>query len=351
MSQITINTISGVAPYTIYVCDVPQITCTFVTSGVTSVPLTFTLPENFLGYITVAVKVVDANNCEFVSLISCLTQTPTPSITSTPTVTNSQTPSNTVTPSITQTSVTPTPTPSFTQSPTVTPTFSPTPSVTSESQFKYNNCAICFTEQSSESIQIGTYMNNKGLNFLGFTNGTNLSSSQATFEVEMNAYMDYFISTNTGLTISLVPTTKNGPISGPIIQDDAYLGDLLNSGYSSSVLTLLIDQQSDDYGNINRLYNFQTVQITGYTTGWYTWIIPTGLTLGLYQKNINLGIEDQNTFQNYEMNSDIYSNYFTYTGTNFVNSVYRVYTTYPSLDFYLDNSISVIYFKGNSLGG
>jgi hypothetical protein len=351
MSQITINTISGVAPYTIYVCDVPQITCTFVTSGVTSVPLTFTLPENFLGYITVAVKVVDANNCEFVSLISCLTQTPTPSITSTPTVTNSQTPSNTVTPSITQTSVTPTPTPSFTQSPTVTPTFSPTPSVTSESQFKYNNCAICFTEQSSESIQIGTYMNNKGLNFLGFTNGTNLSSSQATFEVEMNAYMDYFISTNTGLTISLVPTTKNGPISGPIIQDDAYLGDLLNSGYSSSVLTLLIDQQSDDYGNVNRLYNFQTVQITGYTTGWYTWIIPTGLTLGLYQKNINLGIEDQNTFQNYEMNSDIYSNYFTYTGTNFVNSVYRVYTTYPSLDFYLDNSISVIYFKGNSLGG
>ena len=67
MSQITINTISGVAPYTIYVCDVPQITCTFVTSGVTSAPLTFTVPENFLGYITVAVKVVDANNCEFES--------------------------------------------------------------------------------------------------------------------------------------------------------------------------------------------------------------------------------------------------------------------------------------------
>lgn len=348
MSQITINTINGVPPYTIYVCDVSQVNCAFVASGVTSMPNTFTVPDAFLGYITVLVKVTDSNNCDYLSIISCITQTPTPSVTRTPTFTPSQTPSNSVTPSVTQTSITTTPTPSFTQTPTITPTFSPTPSVTSQSQFKYNNCAICLTEETSDSINIGAYMGNKGLSFLGFTNGTSVSSNQANFEVEMNAYMDYFVSVNTGITISLVPTTENGPISGPIIYapSEYYVGDPA----SLSATSLIVAGQFDEFGNTLNVYNFQTVKITGYTTGWYTWIIPTGLTLGLYQKNINIGIEDQNTFQNYEMNSDIYSNYFTYTGTNFVNSVYRVYTTYPSLDFYLDNSISVIYFKGNSLG-
>jgi hypothetical protein len=346
MSQITVNTISGVPPYTIYVCDILQKNCIFATSGVTSVPTTINIPNEFEGYVTILVKIVDSNNCQFISTISCLTQTPTPSVTNTPTMTSSQTSTNTPTPSITQTSVTPTPTPSFTTTPSITPSYTMTPSPTSNSIFNYIWGALCFIEFESESTNIGTYMGNKGLGFLGFTNGTYPDSNQSTFETEMNSYMDYFIN-NLNIGVSIVPTNQNGPISGPIFYNQSAFTDSVVNATSASTFNT---ENFDSFGNPYRLYNFQTISITGLTgSGWYTWIIPTGLTAGMYQKYINLGFEDPNTFQTYEMNSSIYTNYFTYTGTNFINTVYRVYTTYPSLDFYLDNSSSTIYFKGNSL--
>lgn len=72
-SAITITSVSGTSPYTIYVCDVLGTHCTFIQSGVTTIPVTLTLPTLFDHAPAVMVKVVDANNCETFLIESCNT--------------------------------------------------------------------------------------------------------------------------------------------------------------------------------------------------------------------------------------------------------------------------------------
>jgi hypothetical protein len=49
------------------------------------------------------------------------------------------------------------------------------------------------------------------------------------------------------------------------------------------------------------------------------------------------------------MDSTIYNNTFTYTGTTIPVGTYRVYTTWASTPFRIDNSMTNIFFKGDTI--
>jgi hypothetical protein len=81
---------------------------------------------------------------------------------------------------------------------------------------------------------------------------------------------------------------------------------------------------------------------------WFTWMIPTGQTNGLYQNKIDYSTSSPAILTTVSTESTIYSYYFTYTGATIPQTTYRVYTTYPSTNFELLNSTD-IYFRGNTV--
>lgn len=316
MSQITINTISGSSPYDIYVCDVNQYYCELVISGVTSVPppITFTAPSAFTYSPTVLIKIIDSSGCTTTQIYSCASQTPTPSVTQTPT----NTPTITQTPTLTQSMSTPNPTPTNTSTPTPTQTPTITPSA---SPIVRTNVAWLFIEPISGASEIGNYMYSQNLNFLGFSNGTSPSEDMVEFQKEMNAYMNF-----SGWTNDFVRT-------GSLIS-------ISNTGF-------------DNYGNFQTSGNFQTIRVIQnliQCPAWYTFIISTGLTNGLYQKKIDVSQGELHSFYSVKTDPLIYTRGFYYTGSTYSQTTYRVYTTFPSTELLFDNSLTTLYFKGNSLG-
>ena len=280
----------------------------------------------------------------------CLcTNTPTPSITSTPTVT----PTNTITPSVTPsftptTTKTPTTTPTPTNTPTVTktptttptptntatktntptvtktptttpsltPTNTPTPSQTSLPNFH----AYLLIEPVSGSSAIGSYMYSNGSDFFGFTNASQPSQSQSTFNSDMNLYLNYSGWTN---------------------------------GEFPSIITQTVPQQSggvDSFGNPIVAYNFFTTEVSTNTvqsTAWYTWFIPIVATNNEIQVEIYLNSFGNPTqLDSVGMEPTIYSYVVNYTGTTIPSATYRVYTTFPNQIFRLTNNNN-IYFRGS----
>lgn len=320
MSQITINTISGTSPYDIYVCDINQIYCELALTGVTAVPpsINLTIPSAFTYSPIVLIKIIDSSGCTTTETYSCVSQTPTPSVTSTPSVTPTNTSTTTQTPTPTVTSGTPTPTPSVTTSltPTQTPTTTPTPS-----PMVRTNVAWLFVEPISGATEIGNYMYNQSLNFLGFSNGTSPSDDPIEFQKEMNAYINF-----SGWSINFLRT-------GSLVSNS-------NIGFDLS-------------GNPQVIGNFQTLTVNKNTIGgpaWYTFIISSGLTNGLYQKRIDVSEGELHSFNAIKTDSLVYSRGFSYTGSTYQKTTYRVYTTFPSTEFLFDNSSTTLYFKGNSIG-
>lgn len=61
-TQITINTISGVQPYDIYICDDPVTTCIYI-STISTVPYVFNVPTLLDGQSSYNLKIVDNNGC------------------------------------------------------------------------------------------------------------------------------------------------------------------------------------------------------------------------------------------------------------------------------------------------
>jgi hypothetical protein len=331
MSLVTIDSLGGIPPYVISVCDVFQYSCQTVTTIYDYIPpsVSFNIPSPYSSAPKVLIKIVDSTGCIFTQEYMCVTPTPTPSITPTNTPTISLTPSNTPTPSITP-SFTPTPsitpsitptqtvTPSHTPTNTVTPTVTntPTPSTTSESPYAY-----LFIEPYSGSSSIGSYMNSLGSSFYGFTNTTQPSSSASTFDLDMNKYVNF-----SGWTNGQFPT---------IIKQSVV--------FNANGL--------DSYGNPKVLWNFPTTKVPENTVGskaWYTWIIPIIYTNNKYQMEIDLGIVNPNVFTSVKMEPTIYTNTFTYTGSTIARTTYRVYTTYPSNTFELDNTYD-LYFRGSKV--
>jgi len=150
------------------------------------------------------------------------------------------------------------------------------------------------------------------------------SSNQNTFNVELNNYLNY-----------------SGWSSGEFFR--------IPISFPSSILL----NQDDSFGNRNFLNQFQTLSIpTGLINGdvWCSFIVYTALTNGLYSKQIDLSYGDQNNFESVKTNPDIYNFTFTYTGYNFNRTTYRLYTTFPSTVFYLNNTDMAFYFKGSFMG-
>jgi len=320
MSQITLNTISGVSPFTVFVCDTDQINCILSLTGVTesSLPIQIPIPFVFEFSPIILIKIVDSTGCVITQSFNCITPTPTPSVTVTLTVTSTIAPTPSITSSVTPTPVTPTPTQSNPVTPSVTPTLTVTPS---QRGMLPANYGYLFVEPLTGSSRIGGYMINKNLNFLGFSNASTPSSDQEDFQIEMNAYLDF-----------------SGWTSG-------FLRTFLNPSLDNSVV--------DYSGNSISKYNFQTLTIPKGTVdsdAWYTFIIPTGITNGLFQKVIDVSEGDAHTFIPINTDSIIYSRTFTYTGITYQRGTFRVYTTFPSTELYLDNRLSTLYFKGNTVG-
>jgi hypothetical protein len=247
----------------------------------------------------------------------CGTPTPTPTPTVTPSsVTPTPTPTSTITP-------TPSTTIGLTPTPTSTTTITPTPTITPSSTPSVGT-AYLFIEPQSGSTNIGQYMFNNGYNFYGFTNSSGPTTSNPTqFNNDMNGYVSF-----TGWTGGVFPTVR----------------------------TQMVPQVSggvDTYGNSIDAYNFTTHEVpinTVSNQAWYTWIIPTGATNNLIQYQIDVNsFGNPNSMTTLIMDSTIYTKTFNYTGSTIPTGVYRVYTTFADLSFYLDNGGNTIYFRGNSV--
>ena len=401
MNEIQITGVTGTPPYTIYVCDTTLTYCYLVT-GSTTIPPTFSfnVPSPIDVLNDIIVKVIDSTGCEYFEPYSCPpTPTPTPTITPTitptpadpcrcievinsgstdgffdyvdcnnvtltsilvssgityytcgsnptnpinvtinignvcilntcPDPTPTPTPTNTVTPTVTPTiSVTPTVTPTISVTPTITPTISVTPTITptvtptiTPSSTPTTGLAFLIIEPLSASTNIGNYMfNNSSPQFYGFTNSTQPSANAIDFDTEMNLYLDY-----SGWTSGELPTILTSPVPQS------------TGGF-------------DSFGNSIVAYNFETIQVSAGTinsNAWYTWLIPIGLTNFQYQSQIDLSTSNPNIFTGVITEPTISVNTFTYAGSTIPPVTYRVYTTYPSGDFYLDNTSIDIYFKG-----
>jgi hypothetical protein len=266
------------------------------TTGTTAIYTSLTRLEMIQG---VAITLSDPS--------ACLTPTPSPTfgLTPTPSPTFGLTP--TPTPTVSPGFTTPTPTPSF------TPT--PSPSV---------GIAYLFIEPQSGSTEIGQYLYDSGINFFGFTNiSVPDNSSPAQFDIDMNEYISF--SGWTGGTFPQVRTQSVPQISGGV----------------------------DPFGNAITAFNFTTHEVPVGTVGdsaWYTWIIPTGSTNNGIQQKINYSINgNPNSMTTLIMDSTIYTETFNYTGTTIPMGVYRVYTTFADLAFYIDNTVNTIYFKGDTI--
>jgi hypothetical protein len=67
---VQINSLSGTAPFDLYVCDQTISYCFFVAS-ISGSPYTFNVPPPLDSTTPIILKVIDANNCEVIYLLSC----------------------------------------------------------------------------------------------------------------------------------------------------------------------------------------------------------------------------------------------------------------------------------------
>ncbi len=78
MSYIQVNSISGVYPNEIYLCDSRFTTCIYsqTVNGENELPVTLQLPTVLIGVNDLIVKVIDANNCQSFQSVVCTTIIP-----------------------------------------------------------------------------------------------------------------------------------------------------------------------------------------------------------------------------------------------------------------------------------
>jgi len=232
------------------------------------------------------------------------TQTVTPTVSVTSTLTPTATPTQTVTPTVSVTA-TNTPTQTVTRTPTTTPTLTPTQTVTPSSGGGGGLNALLFMESTDDATfsgpdntDIGNYMVNNATSWYGF---------QTSGVVDINAgdlaiYMDWpgFITGTTNVPaviVSEVPQSGGG---------------------------------TDDFGNAIEAYKFKTVEVAGNsTTGnvWYAVFVPPSLTSTQVYQTIGINANNQPTsLTNTSTESTIYVINVNYTGSNWPQGIYKVYT-------------------------
>ncbi len=167
------------------------------------------------------------------------------------------------------------------------------------------------------------YSVNSATTFFGFSNGTPLSTDPDTFNQQMNDYINY-------------PQFYNKLSGFKIIYNEEYESKILNGGFSVDRNFILTEVSAN----------------TVSTDAWYTILISTAFTLSQYQSLIGIGINQKDTLTPVSMNSDYYNlslSMGTLISTVFLQTTYRVYTTYPSNEMLLNNSGTTLYFKGLGL--
>jgi hypothetical protein len=245
-------------------------------------------------------------------------------VTPTATPTNTVTPTQTATPTNTPPAGSPTPTPTNTPTNTVTPTntLTPTPTPTEASLPP----AYLIIEPQSIATDIGTYMFGQGASWYGYNAGSGPTSIG-----DIEKYLDFYVlSAGTGS----VPT----------------------------IISQVIPQSTggvDSEGNSIVQYNFLTTEVSAGTISgdaYYSWLIPEesigGSGTSNRQTHIDLSFgAGPNTFTPESMSATVY-NYGTVTnpGGPFANGTYRFYSPNTiGSGFYLDNTSTTIYFKGNTV--
>jgi hypothetical protein len=328
MSKIQVDLISGVTyPVDLYVSDVYGNNTTFV-STITSGPVPpiidfTTLPAIFNTAPAVMITMIDANLCEKFEIADCQTlpiNSPTPTPT---TVTTTPTPTITLTPTIT-----PTITPTTPLTPTITPTITPTPP---------NLKALIFMESSDEATfggngdtDIATYMLNNGNGYwFGFQVSGIPILTDPNYLADFNIWLDwpgfYTGTTNVPPVIkAVVPQTSGG---------------------------------NDSFGNSIEAYKFVTTEVIGGTiTGniQYVVLAPSILTNNQVYSSIGINYNNSPATLTYTLTDNVLDSVnVIYTGSNWANTTYRVYSQSPSNGF--DNGNAGIvdstnnYFRGGTL--
>jgi hypothetical protein len=398
MVQIQITNISGgTYPIDVFISDVYGNNEYYLTGITTPVPptvyYTTIIPPIFDTAPEILLKLVDANGCEMFERIPCSgpTPTPTPTITQTPTLTPglspsptptitttpTTTPTNTTTPTTTPTNTTtptttptptptatpglsPSPTPTITTTPTITPTITTTPTTTptitptitttptttptntqtqtptptktptsTPSPIK----ALLFMESTDDVLfagnpntDLGSYMIANATSWYGFwTSG--VAGINAT---DLLIYMDW-------------PGFKNGTTNVP------------------AVIEIEIPQTSggfDSYGNSIEAYKFFTTEVTANTTTgnvWYSIFAPPIKTNNKVYSSIGINYANApTTLVNTSTEPTVYVYNIGYSGINWINGAYRVYTQSAVGNGFNTGSAGVIdstnnYFRGGTL--
>jgi hypothetical protein len=388
MVQIQITNISGgTYPIDVFISDVYGNNEYYLTGITTPVPptvyYTTIIPPIFDTAPEILLKLVDANGCEMFERIPCSgpTPTPTPTITQTPTLTPglspsptptitttpTTTPTNTTTPTTTPTptptatpGLSPSPTPTITTTPTTTPTNTTTPTTTptitptitttptttptntqtqtptptktptsTPSPIK----ALLFMESTDDVLfagnpntDLGSYMIANATSWYGFwTSG--VAGINAT---DLLIYMDW-------------PGFKNGTTNVP------------------AVIEIEIPQTSggfDSYGNSIEAYKFFTTEVTANTTTgnvWYSIFAPPIKTNNKVYSSIGINYANApTTLVNTSTEPTVYVYNIGYSGSNWINGTYKVYTQSAVGNGFNTGSAGVIdstnnYFRGGTL--
>ena len=270
------------------------------------------------------------------------TNTPTPSVTptntQTPTVTQTNTPTHTQTPTETPTNTpttteTPTNTPTVTQTPTTTSTNTPTPTMTPTETLPPLQ-ALIFMESGDDALGSGpvntdilSYMIAGATSWFGFQ-----TTGLPVFPADLNDFL-YWMDW---------PGFYTGTTNVP------------------AVIKQTIPQAgggTDSYGNTIEAYKFLTTQINANTTTgniYYVVLAPISMTNNQVYSNIGINYNNAPaSLVTTTTDSGVRAQDINYSGSNWINSTYRVYTQSPNNGFnvgvfgVLDTTNN--YFRGGTL--
>ena len=294
------------------------------------------------------------NGVEVVIQCGTLTPTPTPTITptnETPTQTPTQTATPTITPTITPTNTetptqTPTITPTNTETPTQTPTTSQTPTITPTATITSTPTptntptpsdpglrAILFMESTDDSLftgpeatDIGSYMLANASSWYGFWASGVSGINAADLEIYMNWPGFITGTTNVPPAIEMVIPQTSGGV--------------------------------DAYGNPIEAYKFLTTQVGANTsTGniWFSVFAPLSRTNNQIYSTVSVNYTNSpSTLTNVSTEPTIYVYNINYSGVNWDNTVYKVYTQSGSGNGFNNGSVGILdstnnYFRGGTL--
>ena len=301
-------------------------------------------------------------NTPSVTTTNTLTPTPTPTVTASSTVTPTVTPSNTqtptVTPSVTPTrTLTPTPTRTATMTPSVTATNTSTPTVTPSNTPTYTPTTSVTPTNTVTPTQTPT-ATLPPLQALIFMESGDDAGGTGPANTDILTYMlagatSWFGFQNSGLPVF------PGDLSDFLYWMD-WPGFYTGTTNVPSTIKQTIPQSgggTDSYGNTIEAYKFYTTQIpANSTTGniYYVVLAPKSMTNNQVYSNIGINYNNApNSLITTTTDSGVRGQDIVYSGSNWVNSTYRVYTQSPNNGF--NTGVAGVtdttnnYFRGGTL--